>query len=394
MDIHPAIIPGHLALAFDLFRATCAGDLERNVVISPLSVQLALALLLEGADGETATAIRVALGIDHLPPEEAGAAVAELRRALLAPADKIEVALASSFWAADDFSLRPQFVARAKALFDAAVATVDFGDPAASAQINDWVSGHTCGKIPQLVDTPDDGIVAMLLDAVYFNGRWQYPFDEKKTKLRRFIIFQGAEFDAKDIPMMENEAAYARLVERGEAFGFEMASLPYGDGAFSMIIVLPVRRFRPALLDHLTADAWTDWMGRLEPGPTLKLWLPIFNANQQHDLKPILTELGMGIFFDAAAADFSALSDAMPGPYVSRATQRVVIEVAEKGTVAAAVTKMEIKGIDLGPPSFIVDQPFFFAIRDNRSGALLFMGWIADPEQTGEDGSANAGERG
>ncbi|HEY1015674.1 MAG TPA: serpin family protein [Herpetosiphonaceae bacterium] len=394
MDIHPAIIPGHLALSFDLFRAACAGDLERNVVISPLSVQLALAVLLEGAAGETAAAIRVALGIDHLPPEEAGAAVAALRQALLAPADKIEIALASSFWAARNFSLRPQFVARARALFDATVSTVDFGNPAAIAQINDWVSSNTRGKIPQIVDTPDDGIVAMLLDAVYFNGRWQHSFDAKKTELRRFIVFRNGEIDAKEIPTMEHDAAYARLAERGETFGFEMADLPYGDGALSMIIMLPWRRFRPALFDHLTAAAWTEWMERLEPGPTLKLWLPIFQVDQHHDLKPILAALGMGALFDPVAADFSALSAARPGPCVTGANQRVVIEVAEKGTVAAAVTKMEMKLTGLGPPSVIVNQPFFFAIRDNRSGALLFMGWIADPEQTGEDRAANAEQRG
>ena len=369
----------------DLYRKIAAAKPGENVFVSPLSAGLAFGMLYNGATGATRKAMQETLGLG-----DTGTDLEAVNRANLAlleamAAKDVELAVGNSLWAREGVPFAPDFLARNRAFYRAEVETVDFASPAAVERMNAWASRSTKGKIPTVVDEPlDTSLVLMLLNAVYFKGRWAQAFEPSSTRPQAFHREDGS---TTQTPMMTRLGYYGHL--KGD--GFTAVRIPYCGGRFAMYVFLPDSGTTlAALRDTVNADNLGLWMQRF--GQTdVQLTLPRFTATGTYDLVEPLRALGMAPVFDPVRAEL--LATVPPGSlgarnlFVSRAEQRTFVEVNEEGTEAAAVTGVfettDTTTTFTEPVRFVADRPFFVAIRDDRTRALLFVGQFVAPDSTG-----------
>ena len=350
-------------------------DADKNTFVSPASVMLALAMTSNGADGTTREAMARTLEINGMGLEEVNLAFAGLKSALAPNDPKIQLRIANSLWARNGIKLKPSFVARNKQHYAAELATLDFANPAAKDTINAWVSKNTEGKIQKIVDhiNPDD--ILFLINAIYFKGQWQIAFRKEDTKPDVFRLAGG---QRKDLPMMSQSGSY--LYYKGN--GFQAVALPYGKGAMSMYVFLPDEQSSLDQFEQdLTSANWDLWMNSFRRTPG-ELKLPRFRVEWESRLNDVLKAIGMEEAFDPARANFSQMAEVSGNKiFISDVRHKSWCEVNEEGTVAAAVTSVTATLTSAPPQPFSmkVDRPFFFAIRDNQSGVLLFMGSVQDP---------------
>jgi serpin B len=263
---------------------------------------------------------------------------------------------------------------RNAAFYSAETQTLDFTDPGAPAVINGWVSRSTRGLIGEIVRAIPQDAVLYLINAIYFKGRWQTAFDPELTADSPFHAAGG---NAKTVAMMRRSGSF-RYTENQE---LQVVRLPYGTGRMAMYVFLPsdaagLGRF----LEGLDDGVFAQWVSRLSvrDGDVL---VPRFKIEYECSLVPALKALGVRAAFDASAADFSAMSDG--DLVISEVKHKAVVDVKEEGTEAAAVTSVEMKTTSIAQPqnpfSFVADRPFFFVIRDDATGTVLFMGALYDP---------------
>jgi serine protease inhibitor len=347
---------------------------DNNTFVSPASVMLALAMTYNGADGTTRQGMARALEIEGMSLEEINGAFADLKAALASTDPKIQLKIANSLWVRNGFELNPAFVERNKQHYAAEIASLNFSDPAATRTINSWVSKNTEGKIEKIIEKIKDGDILFLINAIYFKGQWQFEFKKENTKPDVFRLAGG---EQKELPMMSQSRSF--LYYKGK--DFQAVALPYGEGSVSMYIFLPdeLRSLKQFERD-LTPENWDGWMKsfRVQPGD---LKLPRFKVEWESELNDALKALGMEEAFDSERANFSQMAKTANGLYISEVKHKAVCEVNEEGTVAAAVTSVTM-GIASAPPppfSMKVDRPFFFAIRENKTGVILFMGSVSNP---------------
>lgn len=370
------LVTANTRFGLKLFAEVAKQGAGKNVFISPASVGLALAMTYIGAVGETKDAMARALETQGITHPELNQAYAQLRAALESADPKVQLNIANSLWARKGITFNPDFIQRNKQFYGADVTTLDFGDPSAPATINSWVADKTKGKIDKIVDNIDAQSILFLINAIYFNGKWAAEFDKAKTKDDVFTTAAGQE---KRHPMMHQSGDYRYF----EGKDFQAVSLPYGAGRVSMYIFLPAKSTSMVEFQKkLTAANWEAWMsGFVETKGEIAL--PRFKVEYEIGLNDALKALGMGIAFDPDRANFSGIGQASGNIFISRVKHKTFAEVNEEGTEAAAATSVEVSVTSMRQPSktfrMIVDHPFFCAIRDNRTGTVLFMGSIADP---------------
>ena len=363
--------------AFKLYDQILKQRTSKNTFVSPASVMLALAMTYNGADGTTRAAMARALELEGMSLDEVNRAFADLKSALNPSDPKIQLKIANSLWASKGLALRPAFIKRSQDYYEAEITTLDFSNPAAPQTINAWVNKNTEGKIDKIVDQISSDAVLFLINAIYFKGQWQFEFKKEDTKPD---VFRLSGSERKEVPMMSQSGNY--LYYKGK--DFQSVVLPYGAGSVSMYIFLPDEQTGLEQLEqNLTAENWDTWMKsfRRTPGD---LKLPRFKIEWESQLNEVLKALGMAEAFDPRQADFSQIAprNSVNPLFISEVKHKSWAEVNEEGTVAAAVTSVGMATTSLQQPreKFVmkVDHPFFFAIRDNRSGVVLFMGSVAD----------------
>jgi len=360
-------------LGFRLF--TELGDGNRNVFISPASIELALAMTCNGAEGTTKEAMAKAMGLGALTLDDLNKGNAQLLSLLKNPDPKVELAIANSLWGRHGITFKPEFLARVGESYQAKLTTLDFTQPQAADTINGWVSDNTRGKIPTLVSPPmlRDAFL-VLVNAIYFKGAWATPFDKGATQDGPFTLPDGKQ---KPLPMMRQGGKFSYF----ETDAFQAISLPYGAGRVVMDIYLPKRGTNMAdFRKSLTSANWTAWQRELRSREGV-IVLPRFKASYETALKSPLSALGMGEAF-SDKADFRGMLVGQQAQ-ITDAIHKTVLEVNEEGTVAAGVTGIIVgaTGMPAEPPfRMVVDHPFFLAIRDVPTGTVLFMGTISDPE--------------
>lgn len=362
---------GRLAhgLGFAVLRYLAEDGRNEQVLISPHGVVSALLLAWNGADGETREAMARVLG---LPPgaefDRVNQAWAALDRSLLISDSQVDLAVANSLWVREGAELLSSFVERGRSSFGAELRNLDFGAAEAPAIINRWVESSTGGKIVSLVPDPiPTQVVVYVLNALYFKGEWSKKFDAAQTRVRDFHPDTG---EPRQVPMMERSGSWPYLRQRQ----LEAVRLPYGEGRFSMYLVLPAVGELDAWLRGLDPRTWRSLVSSMEESEG-RVILPRFSFGFATKLRPILSYLGMGVAF-SSDADFSALT-ARPVA-ISEVLHKTFIEVDEEGSEAAAATAVEIADVAVGPPpfEFLANRPFFFAVSDEESGSLLFIGLI------------------
>ncbi len=373
--VDPRLIDANNQFGFALLHRLREADEGKNVFLSPTSITLALAMTYNGAAGETEREMAKAMSLEGMSKEELNQAALDLRQSLQSADPKVEIAIASSLWARQGIAFKRQFLETNRQYFGAQVSALDFADPEAPQTINRWVDANTKGKIKKIVDSISPRTVMFLINAIYFHGKWQKPFDKSLTQEKPFHLANGEQMR---VPMMAQTGKFPYL--KGE--NFQMVSLPYGDGRLSMVIALPDKDTSlNEWLKSLDAKSWKEWTSRLASTDG-ELQLPRFKMEYEKTLNDALKSLGMAVAFEPDRADFTGMRDERD-LFLEKVHHKAVVDVNEEGTEAAAVTSVQvgITSVQQPRPPFkmVVDRPFFFAIRDTRTGTVLFMGAVYEP---------------
>ena len=378
--VHPNLVRANTTFGFELLNELLKNEQSTNTLISPFSLSVALAMARNGASGETEQAIISALQLQALDPELINVNYVYLQRALQAPDSKVTLEVANALWAAEDIELDPGFLERNNQFLDTEIATLDFTEPTNVSTINDSVNANTNGTIPSIVDAIDPQTIACLISGIYFKGSWQEEFDTSQTLDEPFYLANG---DKKQVPMMRRTDWYPYYT--GDQF--QVVSLPYGNGQMGMYIFLPNRNTDlNTFLNRLNVENWDGWMSQFSQ-TEVSLVTPKFKLQYSVELKAALERLAMGIAFDEDRADFRRMTVSSTPVFISYLTHTAVVEVNEEGTEASTgsfvffdeVAVAEEATASIPPIPFIVDRPFFFAIRDNQTKTVLFMGVVMDP---------------
>jgi serine protease inhibitor len=350
-------------------------DTLPNLFISPLSVAMALGMTYNGAAGTTEEAMRATLELDSMSLAEVNEANRSLIALLRGLDPQVRFQIANSIWYREEFAVEPAFLDATRTYFDARVEALDFHAPTAPRTINDWVNQQTNGLIPAIVPDPMPVDQLMyLINAIYFKGDWTQQFHKALTRPRPFRLSDGT---SVDVPTMTYEdKGNVRLARTSAA---TVVDLPYGGEAFSMTIVLPGEGTTvEELVGSLTLEQWSGWITNLH-STRAELFLPKFKLENNFNLNATLAALGMGVAF-TEFADFTRMTP-NGGVLITDVLHRTYVDVDEEGTEAAAVTAVGMGVVcACQPPPIRIDRPFLFALRENLSGTILFMGVIRHPK--------------
>jgi len=356
-----------------LLASLAAQRRQGNVFVSPTSIFLALAMLENGAEGQTRAAMRRTLEVPADLSEEAMQSAAAALSKALRSQDGVELSIANALWSDRSLPLAPAFVQRCRDLYEADAVTLDFRKPGAADAINHWVSEKTRQKIPTIV-TPQivSASKAILTNAVYFKGRWRDPFSKQATQDGTFHLADGRE---KKLPFMLHAALHGAY-RSGD--GFEAAVLPYQRSGMVLCAILPTPGKSP---EEALAKLAIEKLLRGNEPFDLELHLPKFTLNFSAGLKPPLGQMGMGIAFQSPGAEFAPLGS--PLFYIGDVLHKTRLEVDEEGTVAAAATAIAVHAAamrrSLEKKTLVFDRPFALLLCDASSDAILFAGVVYEP---------------
>ena len=368
-----AIIEADQQFSFELFGKVNELAEEDNFMISPLSVSYALGMTMNGAAGTTLDAFYNVLHFGDLTNAEVNESYKDLMDQLVRLDDKVEFSIANSIWYKLGYHVLDEFITTNQTYFDAVVRELDFSDPQAVDIINGWIEDKTNNKIRDMLDYIPSDAVMYLINAIYFNATWKCEFDKSQTGEGSFYLDGGGSHPAD---FMKVKGAFNYTVTED----FSAVEMPYGDSTFSMVVMLPSgERTTADLISQMDHSHWNSWFNN-STVRNVQIELPKFKYGFKSLLNDPLIDLGLGIAF-SGGADFSRIT---PGAdlYISRVIHQTFIDVQEEGTEAAAATIVELRETSAGGDSthiFRADKPFLYIIKENSTGAILFMGKVGKP---------------
>jgi serine protease inhibitor len=365
------------SFGFDFFREVyAASGNDQNLMVSPLSVSMALGMTRNGAAGSTLDAINNTMGLQDMTDTEANESFKYILETFSTLDPRVKMSIANSIWYRNTFNVQQDFINTDKTYFNAEVNAVDFDNPETVNTINTWVSDNTNQLIPKIINGISPDMVMYLINAVYFKGQWKYQFDKAETTDKEFNLTDGSKVMS---PSMIQHADLKYF--SGE--GFEAVELPYNQGNYNMIILLPeTGKDVASIIEQLNLNNWNTWYRQFSL-KDIQIQLPKFKfAYDEPSMMPVLSNLGMEIAFDPDHADFTRIN-AGGGLYISEVKHKTYVETNEEGTEAAAVTSIGIAVTSIGedpvPYDFIVNRPFIFFINEKSSGSVLFIGTVMNP---------------
>jgi serpin B len=323
------------------------------------------------------------LGLTGLSVAGTNAAYKALVELLVHLDPSVEFRVANQSWLEEGFRIRSDYRDRLVEAFDTGIETVHFEEADMAGAINRWVGESTDERITDMV-TPEEftGLVALLVNTVYFKGEWAHPFNPANTQM---VEFRRADGSTVNVPLMGQELD--AQVGGGEGFGedFVVIDLPYGGGAFSMMVVVPVGDATLAeLVEGMDGERWREIVDALRGEARTEVRLPRFELTYEKVLNDALRSLGMEVAFDRSRADFGwMLADADAArrvrPHIGFVKQKSFLKVDEEGTETAAATGTAYATVET--PIIRADRPFLFAIRERTYDTILFVGTVTDPSR-------------
>ncbi len=356
--------------AIDLMKALEQNEEKDNYFISPLSASLALSMVTNGAANTTLAEMKQMLGFGAYSMEEMNAFYKKMTTGLLAVDNSTQLGIANSIWIREGFPVYDSFKTVNRNMYDAEVRDLDFRSPQAVPTINQWCANKTNNRINEVIKEITDDMYMFLINALYFKGTWKARFDKANTAPADFTNKDGSK---SRVDMMKQGCTLAYTSEDG----LQIAEFPYGNEAFSMVVLLPTDNATPEqVIAGLTSEKWSQWMKQLSQSKEmLDIRFPKFKMEYERELSDDLKMLGMKEAFIGGVADFSQIS--LEKLYVGFVKQNTFVEVNEEGTEAAAVTVVGEVLTSAGNPQpvpFYMDRPFVYVIKEKSTGAILFMG--------------------
>jgi serine protease inhibitor len=342
---------------------------DANVFISPVSLGVALAMAADGAAGSTRAQMLSALRVGGTNLAQANAALI----ASLQSNHDATVGIADALWLRSDMPPRPAYVALLQHEYDAQAQALHFGDPSAAQAINAWTKQHTLGLIPEIVDDTSPSDYAYLTNALAFRGNWTTAFSPGATALRPFTDASGV---TRNVEMMARAGSFQSVDEPT----YRVLRLPYGKGSYAAYVLLPAGNGANALLAGMSGST-LDHLAKSLGSAYLAVQIPRFTVRYGTGLNDVLEGMGMRLAF-GNGADFSPMCGCRPGQVaITSVVHKTYVRLDETGTTATAATAVgftltAIHKTRTTTRPFIVNKPFVLAIRDERTGALLFIGVI------------------
>ncbi|XP_073393476.1 serpin-Z2B [Physcomitrium patens] len=388
MDV-AASVAGQTQFTVDLYKTLVKGKESENVVLSPLSVDLALAMLTAGAKGPTREQISKCIKLPQGKPLHDFSS--HLRKTVLSNQQGDggpELALANRLWVEQSVKLKPAFQKILQESYGSEAASVDFISKAAEAlaKVNKWAKDETHGKIENLLPagSVDHDTRVVLANALYFKGAWKKQFDDYHTREEDFYLLDG-----KTIKVSMMHTSQRQYVKSFPTF--KALRLPYSAGhderLFSMFILLPSEKYGLVELEK-ALDAKTlaeDLQHVKQLLPVSKFELPKFKISSGFEVPKALESMGLTLPF-GREADLTEMLDSPVSDklYVSNIYHKTFVEVNEKGTEAAAATALTVTAKSLqmytdDPVEFVCDHPFMFVIKEEHSNVVIFTGRVTDP---------------
>jgi len=354
--------------AWRMFGEVCSAAEGQNTVVSPLSVVYALGMVNNGASGETATEISTTLGFDG-NTDALNSYCHKLMNVFPSLDKATRFDVANCVLVNKNYTLQNDFKKTVQKQYSALVESRDFADGKLTTHINEWCNKHTQGMIPKMLDNTDPDAIAYIMNALYFKGPWAKKFDKGITHKANFYKADGTK-QLTDMMRQTDDFGYAVNDT------FATLSMDYGNGAYSMQVLLPNNGKTIAnVVEAMKSQSWHNFIGSINKRE-VNVVMPKFTIEQSTTLNDILTKLGIQKMFSAGEANFSRFCD-RPS-YVSKVLQKAKIEVDEEGTKAAAVTVVEMELTSMLQeeitPSFIANRPFIFVITENSTATVCFIG--------------------
>jgi serpin B len=368
-----ALIESANGFAFDIFGQVLKSSNENeNVMISPLSISYALSMTVNGAKGDTRDAMLEALRLKGISVDAINSSYKNLTTDLLAVDKQVLMSIANSVWIENDFTVKKSFTDILTDYYNADEKTFDINDASAPDKINAWIEDNTNGLIKKMIDKLNDNTVMLLINAIYFKGKWKSQFEESNTIQMPFFKSGGNQIN---VPMMKQKTDFSVY----EGNGFILAEFPYGQGNFVMDVILPDEQGGLSnTVASVSDENFTAWLSLMNERET-DVSFPRFKYGFKKTLKDVLTDMGMGIAF-TDRADLSNISDQYD-LLINEVTHQTFIETNEEGTEAAAATVVDIGIVSMPPPALVfkMDHPFIYIIRETTTNSIIFMGRVTDP---------------
>lgn len=347
---------------------------EGNLFISPISIWTALNMTFHGADGETKAEMEKVLGIENRNTDD----LLSANYALLTEQNKneetLELHLANGIWFDERFPIQSTYQEQVETYYLAEIEPLTTADA-----INDWVAEQTENRIVRMLDQISPDLALFLLNAVYFQGDWTYPFDETLTENQEFTLIDGTTKDVPTMRLHQKDLAY------WEDETVQIVSLPYGEEEnIQMQIFLPKEAISFAdFQENFSLDRWQEWTDAMEI-QTGSLTLPSFTMEYESKLNDLFIELGMEQAFEPNNADFGNMFEELEAQnaFISEVLHKTFIDVNETGTEAAGATSVSIE-VTSAPLqetfNMEIDRPFLVTITNTENNIILFMGSIENP---------------
>ncbi len=375
IDENSSIAMANNTFGFNLMKNLINKDKNKNTIISPLSVSTILSMTENGADEETKQEIINCIGLKSVNDKEINLQYYSLLD-YYNNLKSVDLKAANSIWVNKQIDLNNDFKNITKKYYGSQVNSEDFSNPDTVNKINQWVDQNTKGQIKKIIDDIDKDNVAVLINSLYFKGRWRHEFFPNNTKQEEFTLSSGKKINVDN---MEGRGFINYL--KGD--NFQAISLPYYDG-IEMDIFLPnegvdIDKF----IQSMSKENFDKWIGDFKYTDVIQQ-IPKFKMEYDTELNDTLEALGMKQAFDGKKANFKKIANNVgENPiYISKVKHKACISVDEKGTEAAAITAELLNGSSAPadqPINFKVNRPFFFAIRDSKTGVVLFMGKVENP---------------
>lgn len=348
-----------------------------NVMISPMSVYLALAMTVNGTDNNTKTEILDALASQGITLQMVNAASRDMIALLSKSTDKTTLSIADSIWYDESFSPDQQFLQNNANYYSAQLQKLDFKDSTAPDTINEWVSETTEGKIDKIISSIDPDVVMYLINTVYFKSDWLDPFSSNDTKEMTFYT-PSTEVQVDFL----NKTGTLNYIAGSDTQGIV---LDYENEQFAYFAILPDGDVTPReWLDEQNTSVFSTLSDMISNKQSLlvQLSMPKFEVSYEDSLKNELKQLGIKDAFDTSAADLSLMNEEhIKNLYISDVLHKTYIKVDEKGTEAAAATSVEVGVTSIPSVDKQLDfnKPFIYGVIDLKTNTPLFVGIMEDP---------------
>jgi serpin B len=370
--VDPAIVAADNAFGLSMLKSLLqvpGVTTDYNIAIAPISLSLALQITYNGAASTTQQAMAQTLQLGSLTTQQLNDDNAALQAQLITNSGDSQLIVANSLWTNPDITVAPAFIQTSQTYYGAMLGSL----AGAPDNVNQWVSQETNGLITQILRPGNySAAAAIIANAVYFSGSWRTAFQTTQTSAQPFTLEDNSQ---TTVQMMHQTNTFPYL----QGPGFQAVRLPYGTtGSLSMLVVSPaVGTDMYTFVSSLSAAAIDGWESQMQDEYG-EVALPRFSTAFGQELQGFLTGMGMGVAFSPGEADFSGIA---PMTHISSVMHMTVVRVDESGTVAAAATAVTTTTIVGQAPQFTIamDHPFFYAIRDDKTGDLLFVGVMANP---------------